>query len=83
MPRERSDAVLSEGTPDENVYIERFDRTYREEVPSAYLFDSLQEVREITAEWLERYNEIRPHDALGSLPPARYRERLLAAETPV
>jgi putative transposase len=47
------------------------------------LFDSLDEVRQITAEWLERYNEIRPHDALGSLPPARYRERLLAAETPV
>jgi len=39
-------------------------------------------VREITAEWLERYNEITPHDALGSLPPARYRERLLATETP-
>jgi putative transposase len=42
----------------------------------------LEEVREITTEWLERYNEITPHDALGSLPPARYRERLLAAETP-
>ena len=38
---------------------------------------------EITNNWLERYNEIRPHDALGSLPPARYREHLLAAETPV
>jgi transposase InsO family protein len=63
--------------------IERFNRTYREEVPSAYLFDSLDEVREITAEWLERYNQIRPHDALGSLPPARYREQLIAAETPV
>jgi putative transposase len=42
----------------------------------------LEEVREITAERLERYNGIRPNDALGSLPPARYRERLLAAETP-
>ena len=39
--------------------------------------------REITTEWLDRYNEIRPHDALGSLPPARYREQLLEAETPV
>lgn len=48
----------------------------------AYLFDSLDEVRDITEEWLERYNEIRPHDALGSLPPARHREQLLAAETP-
>ena len=50
---------------------------------SAYLFDSLDEGREITAEWLERYNEIRPHDALGNLPPARYREQLIAAGTPV
>jgi hypothetical protein len=41
------------------------------------------EVREIIADWLERYNEIRPHDAPGRLPPARCRERLLAAETPV
>jgi putative transposase len=49
----------------------------------AYLFDSLAEVREITIEWLERYNEIRPHYALGSLPPARYRERLLDVQTPV
>ena len=41
------------------------------------------QVRDITAEWLEQYNEIRPHNVLGSLPPARYRERLLADQTPV
>ena len=74
---------IQPGKPDQNAYIERFNRTYREEVLNAYLFDSMSEVREITGRWLERYNEIRPHDALGSLPPARYREHLLAAETPV
>ncbi len=42
---------------------------------SACLFDSLSEVREITAEWPERYNEIRQHDAPGSRPSAQCREQ--------
>jgi len=39
--------------------------------------EALDEVREITAEWLGRYNEIRADDVLESLPPARYRVHLL------
>jgi putative transposase len=72
---------IQPGKPDQNAFIERFNRTYREEVLTPYLFDSIEDVRQITDEWLERYNEIRPHDALGSLPPARYRERLLATQS--
>ncbi len=71
---------IQPGKPNQNAYIERYNRSYRTEVLNAWLFESLDEVREVTSEWIRAYNEERPHDALGNLPPAVFRERLIARE---
>jgi len=74
---------IQPGKPDQNAFIERFNWTYRTEVLNAYVFESLEQVRELTAEWLQSYNEERPHDALAGLPPATYRAHLEARRSPL
>jgi putative transposase len=72
---------IQPGKPDQNAYIERFNRTYREDVLNAYVFVDLDQVRQISAEWIQIYNEERPHEALGSLPPARFRAMIESKTT--
>ena len=66
---------IQPGKPDQNAFIERFNRTFREEVLDAYLFDSLDQVRAIAEAWLAIYNTERPHDSLGQVPPLTFLPR--------
>jgi len=62
---------IQPGKPQQNADIERFNRTYHEEVLNAYV-TSIAEVRELTAAWLITYNTKRPHDSLGRVPPLTF-----------
>ena len=64
---------IQPGKPNQNAYVERFNRTYREELLDQYLFSTLDDVREATYWWMIEYNEERPHDALGDLTPKEAR----------
>ena len=60
---------IQPGKPTQNSYVERFNRTFREEVLDFYVFSRLSEIRTIVDAWVQEYNEQRPHESLGNLTP--------------
>ena len=64
-----SNKYIQPGNPQQNGYVERFNRTMRYELLEQNLFDSLDDIRLQSTQWLWDYNNIRPHMALGGFPP--------------
>jgi len=59
--------------PMQNGLIERFNRSYRQDVLDAYLFEDLHQVREETEKWMDDYNNHRPHESLNNKTPANHK----------
>jgi putative transposase len=60
-------------TPEQNGIIERFFRSLKEECVWQHTFQSFEEARRHILDWLQWYNEGRPHSALGYRSPIQYR----------
>ena len=60
---------IEPGNPQQNAYVERYNRTVRYDWLGQYLFDTLDEVRDFATRWLWTYNHERPNMGLGGITP--------------
>ena len=63
---------IPKGCPQENCFVERFNRTMREDFLDANLFFTLEQANEQAAKFKYEYNELRPHESLNNLTPVEY-----------
>lgn len=57
----------------QNGFNERLNRTYREDVLDEYFFNSLEQLRILSDQWLETYNSKHPHQSMKGLTPDKKR----------
>lgn len=67
--------TIQKGKPNQNGYIERFNRTFREDVLDANIFSTLTQVRELKDDWMDDYNNEHPHASLGNMSPNEFKRK--------
>ena len=60
---------IQPGKPQQNAYVERYNRTVRYEWLSQHYWDSIDEVQTFATQWIYKYNYERPNMALGGITP--------------
>ena len=61
---------IQPGQPQQNAYVERYNRTVRHEWLDQYIIESIEEAQDQATQWLWTYNNDRPNMALGGITPA-------------
>lgn len=64
-------AFIQPGNPQQNAYVERYNRTVRYDWLSQRIFDSIEQVQDQATQWLWTYNNERPNMANGGLTPVQ------------
>jgi putative transposase len=68
---------IQPGNPNQNVYVERFNKSVRTEVLNAWLFHSLEQAQEVIEDWCGEYKGFCGHASLGNWPPEAYLPRFV------
>jgi putative transposase len=69
---------IQKGKPMQNGYVERFNKTFREDVVDAIIFENLNQMRGHIEYWMDDYNNEHPHSSLGDHSPIEFRRRIIA-----
>lgn len=69
-------SFIQPDNPQQNAYIERFNRTVRYDWLSHYIFSDIDEIQDQATRWLWTYNNERPNMGIGGITPI---QRLMLA----
>ena len=62
---------IQPGQPQQNAYIERYNRTVRHEWLDQYIIETIEEAQDHATQWLWTYNNDRPNMGIGGITPAQ------------
>ena len=62
---------IQPGQPQQNAYIERYNRTVRHEWLDQYIIETIEESQDHATQWLWTYNNDRPNVGIGGITPAQ------------
>ena len=62
---------IQPGQPQQNAYIERYNRTVRHEWLDQHIIETIEEAQDFATQWLWTYNTDRPNMGIGGMTPAQ------------